>query len=273
VTDHDDTHAERPSDLHVHTSLSHDGDGTADECCAVAVRLGLATIGFAEHVDFDPADPGYGAFRYEACAEAVLQARARYAGALRVLFGVEVDYQEWLEEAIAEFLGAHAFDYVIGSVHAIRQVPVMSDSYCALRSARRAYSDYYDAVRRSAASGLFDVIGHFGYAERRGAARYGPADDDAVADVVASALTEVVRSGACLEVNAAGLRHGRSEMYPDAATVALFRSLGGRWVSMGSDAHAPADVGLGVAQSLVLTREMGLAVPGHLLAYGRSRRY
>jgi histidinol-phosphatase (PHP family) len=46
-----------------------------------------------------------------------------------------------------------------------------------------------------------------------------------------------VDRGTALEVNTSGLRHGVREPYPSPDIVALFRALGGRAVTIGSDGH------------------------------------
>ncbi len=50
-------------------------------------------------------------------------------------------------------------------------------------------------------------------------------------------LRALVESGTALEINTSGLRHPVAETYPAAPIVARFRELGGRAVTIGSDAH------------------------------------
>jgi histidinol-phosphatase (PHP family) len=56
-------------------------------------------------------------------------------------------------------------------------------------------------------------------------------------------LRALVESGTALEINTSGLRHPVAETYPSAATVARFRELGGRAISIGSDAHRAGHFG------------------------------
>lgn len=238
-------------DLHVHTCLSHDGSGTVEDHCRAALARGIRVIGFTEHVDFDPADPGFGYYDYEACVSAIMDARRRFGRDLEILMAVEIDYQDWFEEDIARFLRRHAFDYVIGSVHAVGAQRLMGAEYCAGRTAHQAYADYFAAVRKSAASGLFDVIGHPGYATRRGIGVYGEPDYAALRDEIREALQTIVDSGTCLEINGAGLRHAQAEPYPGRAILAAFRDLGGRKVTLGSDSHQPEHTGVGIPEPLL----------------------
>jgi histidinol-phosphatase (PHP family) len=211
-------------------------------------------LGFAEHVDFDPNDPGYGFFDYEAIQRAVTEAKGRYAPDLEVLLGVEVDYQTWFEDSIRTFLSSHRFEYVIGSVHAVDGLQIMGREYMATRTPTEAYRDYYEAVAQSARSGLFDIIGHVGYALRRGLKAIGPPDAEALRACTDAALDAIAQSGACLELNSAGYRHGVGTCYPPRYLVDRYHALGGRHVTLGSDAHRPVDVGGDLAGMLALCR-------------------
>lgn len=218
-----------------------------EEYCRAALSRGIQSIGFAEHVDFDPGDPDYGYYQYDACARAVLAARERYAPDLEVLLGAELDYQEWFEDSIAEFIQDHSFDFVIGSVHAVGGARLMGPEYCAGRSAHQAYADYFDAVRSSAESGLFDIIGHVGYAVRRGLGSVGAPPYSDLMEHIVEALHAIVRARVCLEINTSGMKHAGASPYPDVQLLEAFRHLGGERVSFGSDAHGPADVGVSAA--------------------------
>jgi histidinol-phosphatase (PHP family) len=64
-----------------------------------------------------------------------------------------------------------------------------------------------------------------------------PAQLAAAPELYEPALAAMIESGTALEVNASGLRQLPRETYPSAAIVARYRELGGRHVTIGSDAH------------------------------------
>lgn len=76
-------------DYHVHSNHSVDGQSSIDEMCHQAVKLGLAEIGFCEHVDFTP--KGLGLIDYERYSQELRQAQSRYGG-LTIRKGIEIDY-------------------------------------------------------------------------------------------------------------------------------------------------------------------------------------
>ena len=64
-------------------------------------------------------------------------------------------------------------------------------------------------------------------------------------------------SGTALEVNTSGLRQMPRETYPPAAIVARYRELGGRAVTVGSDAHRLGWFAFGLAEAYRLAASAG----------------
>ena len=75
-------------------------------------------------------------------------------------------------------------------------------------------------------------------------------------------------SGTALEVNTSGLRHPVGESYPSASVVARFRELGGRRVTVGSDAHRTHHFGSGLADGYRYAAAAGFGA----LTFGRGGR-
>ena len=96
---------------------------------------------------------------------------------------------------------------------------------------------YFSQVVAAARSGLFDTIGHLDVVKRYVYPHILPSQLAARPDLYEPALAALIESGTSLELNTSGLRHTVAETYPPAAVVERFRALGGRRVSVGSDAH------------------------------------
>ncbi len=185
-------------------------------------------------------------------------AREQWGDRLAIRAGVEIDYQRWFEEEIARYLDAHSFDFVIGSVHYVDRVMLMTPEYNRTRSAQQAYRDYFQAVRDSVASGLFDILGHLEYANRRGIGAWGPYDPHAYRAELEDLFDLMITKEMPLEINTAGLHQGLGVSYPTAETVALYAARGGTWLSIGSDAHHPDQLGHAYPVAARLALENGL---------------
>lgn len=230
-----------PLDTHLHTVRSPDASAMLEAYCALAVERGIGELAITDHVDFDPTMPAYGFASFADRERDVREAAARWAErGLAIRFGVEVTYEHAYEDEIRGWLRRHPHDFVIGSVHISAASPYKAEhvaGFVAGRSLHAIVQPYFDEVIGAARSGLFDSIGHLDFVKRYLVPHVMPADLAAAPELYEPILHALVESGTALEVNASGLRQLPRETYPSAAIVARYRNLGGRHVTIGSDAH------------------------------------
>lgn len=245
-------------DYHVHTVWSGDSTESVMRMCRAAVDRGLTEICFTEHADFEPTDGSYGAFDYEKCLSDINAARAVFAGRLVVRFGVEVDYQERYRSGIEEFLDGKEFDYVIGSAHYVNGV-ILEDHhrYFPGKTQDEAYNPYLENVLAVVETGWFDTLAHLDLCKRYGVRYFGPFDWQRYDPQVTAILRAVIDSGMTLEINTSGLRQSPADTYPSMGVLSRYLSLGGRNITVGSDAHSAEDIGKGIAQTIETLRSIG----------------
>jgi histidinol-phosphatase (PHP family) len=253
-----------PMDMHVHSTCSGDAVSSIIEYIHRAVALGLAEIGFCEHVDFDPRDEGYGTFdpaRYDLEIEA---ARSATPG-IGLRQGIEVAYQSSREDEIRTWLAARPWDYIVASIHvldyadgwAIISEPGTVDDYFAFHTQRQSYVPYFEELLRVACSGLGDVLGHFDLVKRYGVRCHGPFEPSVFEEEIRAVLRAAVESGMGLEINTSGLRQSPGEPYPALTVLRWYRELGGEILTVGSDAHHADDLGAGIPEALDMARAAG----------------
>ena len=230
-----------PLDSHLHTDLSPDSDVPIDAFCAAAVHRGIREIAITDHIDFDPRDPAYGYADYEVRVRQVREAADRWAArGLQVRFGAELTFNRRWEDEVRVHLQRHRYDFTIGSVHDWPDSPYRDDAraaWIAATSLPDVVGPYFAEVAGAARSGLFDTIGHFDVVKRYLHPHVSTAALAAAPELFDEALQAVVDSGTALEVNSSGLRHEVGETYPAEWVVRRYRQLGGRAVTVGSDAH------------------------------------
>ncbi|MHB8532286.1 MAG: histidinol-phosphatase [Solirubrobacteraceae bacterium] len=176
--------------------------------------------------------------------------------------GIEADFLPGSEDRTAGLLGERDFDYVVGSVHFIREGAVDMDDYSAwgtggASSAEQVWSRYFETVAESARSGLFDIIAHPDLVKIWGPQhpeRIPARDPRFFYEPTVEALAE---AGVAVEVSTAGLRKPVGELYPAPDFIAM--CLEARVpLALSSDAHSPADVGHGYEPALELLGELGV---------------
>lgn len=253
-----------PLDAHLHTDLSPDSDVPIDDFARQAVERGIAEIAITDHVDFEPGAPAYDFAPFTVRERVVREAAERWADrGVAIRFGVEITWDRRWTDDIREHLHRHAYDFVIGSVHVYRESP-----YAAERVARwvdgkplaEVVTPYFEEVEAGVRSGLFDVMGHIDFVKRYLAPHVTAADLAAAPELYEPILRALVDTGTGLEVNTSGLRQAARETYPSPAIVARYRSMGGRAVSVGSDAHRSGDFAWALADGYEAVSSAGFDV-------------
>ncbi len=230
-----------PLDAHLHTDLSPDSDVPIDAYAAAALERGITELAITDHLDFEPGAPAFGYATFADRERVVREAAERWGPqGVAIRFGVELTYDRSWEADIRDHLARHAYDFTIGSVHDRVDSPYHASrvrDWVAGRSLAEIVEPSFREVEAAARSGLFDTLGHLDVVKRYLHPHVSPGALAAAPELYEPILRALVDSGTALELNTSGLRHPVLETYPAAPIVARFRELGGRAVTIGSDAH------------------------------------
>jgi histidinol-phosphatase (PHP family) len=240
-----------PLDAHLHTDLSPDSDVPIDVYAAAALEHGVAELAITDHVDFEPGAPAFGYATFADRERIVRQAAERWGPqGVAIRFGAELTYDRSWEADIRGHLARHRYDFTIGSVHDRVDSPYSPgrvQRWVEGRSLAEIVAPAFDEVEAAARSGLFDALGHLDVVKRYLHPFVTKEALAAASELYEPILRALVDSGTALEINTSGLRHPVGETYPSAAVVRRFREMGGRAVTVGSDAHRAEQFGWGLA--------------------------
>ncbi|RJQ54212.1 MAG: histidinol-phosphatase HisJ family protein [Actinobacteria bacterium] len=243
------------ADYHIHTSRCGHARGDIAEYLRSAEEIGLAQIGFADHLPLlHKTDPSLSMSREE-LSDYVADVRdMAEIGQLPVRLGIEADFVPETVSETESILASHPFDFVLGSVHFIGEWgfddPREMAGYEG-RDPEDLYEEYFQLVIDAANSGLFDVLAHpdlikkFDVLPRLDLRPYYEEVAEAAAD-----------NGLAIEVSTAGLRKPVGEIYPSLEFLDVCRKQGVA-VMLGSDAHAPEEVGYHFDQAVDLLESVG----------------
>lgn len=264
-------------DYHIHPDFSPDASGGLLDYCQQALKLGIKEICFTTHYEPDPERAGIehvivkgkrmpvdsdwadGYFYEITCC------RKRFLE-LEIKAGVEVGYEMGLEGKIADFLRRYQFDFVLGAIHCLDHIAITAAKE--LEEFRKKLKPrggdyiaqrYFEYIRAAAGSGLFDAIAHLDiwrkYILREMDGRFARAINELIEPI----LIEIVRSGVGIEINTAPLRtKGEVEPYPPKKIVHQAVKAGIQTFTIGSDAHQPQHLGVGIQQAIQILSELGL---------------
>jgi histidinol-phosphatase (PHP family) len=186
--------------------------------------------------------------------------------------GIEADFVPGGEDRMASLLETRDFDYVIGSVHFLRDDAVDMEDYSVWnnrRSAEEIWRRYFEVLGEAARSGLFDVLAHPDLVKVWGPAHpERPLPEGDLRRYYELALDGIAESGIAVEVSTAGLRKRAKEIYPAPAFLEMCLEAGAP-VVLSSDAHHAEEVGADYEQALELLEELGV---GELCVFERRER-
>jgi histidinol-phosphatase (PHP family) len=232
---------------------------------AAAEERGIAELGVSEHVyRFAQALEVWRHPFWETYAHDDLDAYCAFVRDHTDLrLGIEADFVPGGEDRMANLLEARDFDYVVGSVHFLRDGAVDMDDHSvwdssSARSAEDIWMRYFQTIGEAARSGLFDIAAHpdlVKYWSRAHAART-PAGD--LRRFYEPAVEGIAEAGIAVEVSTAGLRKPVGEMYPARAFLEMCVEAGVP-VALSSDAHRPEDVGADYERALELLDAVGVS--------------
>lgn len=187
----------------------------------------------------------------EQYASVILEARRQ---GLPVRLGLEVDYLPGCDEALARALEGIPWDYVLGSVHFVdgQSIDMSPEITWPRADVDQLWKRYFQHLAQAARTGLFSCLAHPDLPKKYGF-RPSTFPWEAFHEVLAAAAA----TGTGFEINTAGLRKPAGEIYParELLAAAVQRGLA---IQLGSDAHAPEEVGAGFAAAMALARSAGV---------------
>jgi histidinol-phosphatase (PHP family) len=273
------------TDYHVH--LRPDDDETpperyftsenAERYREVAEERGIAELGVSEHVHrFAQALEVWSHPWYRHWASDDLDAYCEFVREETDLrLGIEADFLPGREDRLTNLLDGRDWDYVVGSVHFLRDeaVDIQGDDarwsrISAWRSEEpeRIWRRYFEALGEAARTGIFDILAHPDLVKVFGEA--GPRPDGDLRRFYDHAMEGIAESDVAIEVSTAGLRKPVGEIYPSRGFLEMCLEAG-RPVALSSDAHRPEQLGFEYERAVEWLSEAGVS---EICVFDRRRR-
>ncbi len=241
------------ADYHMHSSFSGDSESPMLEMVNAAIQAGLHDICFTEHMDLDypteKDDPeglpaGYFEVDVPKYHKSISEITKIYRDRINIGFGLEFGLKSGQEQAYKKIASENDLDFIIASTHLCNNMDITWASFWTLDSEEQLFRKYFETTLNTLDGYTdFDVYGHLDYV-----VRYAPHKDkyysySKYSDIIDEILRRIISLGKGIEINTKGKRCGMSEMNPCRDILIRYRQLGGEIITIGSDAHVPADVG------------------------------
>ena len=255
-------------DNHIHSlhsfDVSNDKENAVFELCKTAMKKGFGGISITDHFDIDAIRDGvFPPLDHDSVMKDVLAAKEEFNGRLSVCLGIELGQATHMPCESNALLEKYPYDIVLGSIHAVRGIDDFHDvDYKSLTKNEyiALWDLYIEEMLDTIKWGNIDVLTHITYPKRY-YLRHGIPDFPDIKnhgrEYFEPVFKAIIEKGITLECNTSGLRQQLSECLPNRDLLSFYYELGGRDVTLGSDAHRADDIGADFKNATEMLLDIG----------------
>ena len=254
------------ADYHVHSEFSDDSRETMEKQIERAIELGFDELCFTEHVDYGIKkdwDEGNIEWRggdgmsssvsemeplanvnYPEYFAKLLRMRETYKGKTHIKTGLEFGVQSITipqYEALWSTWGSK-LDFVLLSMHQVNNLEFWTQDFQKGKTQKEYNEEYYQEILKVIKQFKhYSILAHLDLIVRYD--KNGIYPFEKVKDLIAEILKTAIADDKGIEVNTSSWRYGLKDTQPSRDILKLYKDLGGKIITIGSDAHSTAYFG------------------------------
>ncbi len=218
------------ADTHVHSDYSIDAEDKITKMCESAIAKGVSIICFTEHIDMNSEDESCDYFDAEKYLQAIEEARNKFQEKIIILSGIEFSEPHLYPDKFKKVL-ASGYDSVLGSIYWSDDRFISDDELRKGYSSEEIFDKYYNSVLKMVEYGGFNILSHLDYPKKYNVQEY---KNNSIIEKI---LNLIIEKDIALEINTSSLRKDVDDIMPESEILAIYSNLGGKKVTIGSDAH------------------------------------
>lgn len=238
-------------DYHVHSEYSDDSVYKMESIVKDAIQKGLKEICFTDHVDYGiKVDPDITEniegkilnVNYPLYVKEIESLKKRYQDDIIIKLGLEFGIQTHTINEFEALFKRYDFDFIILSCHQVEDKEFWTQDFQKGRT-QKEYNDKYYQELLDVISIYKDysVLGHLDLITRYD--ENGDYPFENIKDIVTKILKIVIKDGKGIEINTSSHRYGLKDLTPSRDILKLYRDLGGKIITIGSDSHEESHLG------------------------------
>jgi len=237
-------------DFHMHTTHSHDGISGMEEYIIKAIETGMQAICFTEHADYSNVSFGHKNYNPDAFFREFRYMKEKYGSRMEICAGIELGEPHLCSKEL-ELLSEYPYDFILGSIHWCGDRyfgKALADS-C---TAKEFFDIYWNEILKAARQGGFDALAHIDLPFRVFQELY------YTEEMMKNIFGYLLDRNIVLEINTSSIRRGVNGGLIGRDLLEIYRDCGGKYVTIGSDAHRVEDMGADYIRARKLALECGL---------------
>ena len=248
------------ADYHIHTEFSDDSREPMQNQIERAIELGLDEICFTDHIDYGIKkdwEEGNIVFRggdgmssdpsqMDPCANVnypeyfgkLLRMKEIYKGKITIKQGLEFGIQTITVDQYEKLFDRYKdqLDFILLSMHQVNNLEFWTQDFQRGKTQKEYNEEYYREIYEvQKVFKHYSVLAHLDLLVRYDLQGIYPFEN--VKDMIAEILKLAIADGKGIEVNTSSWHYGLADTQPSRAILKLYKDLGGKIVTIGSDAH------------------------------------
>ncbi len=229
-------------DYHIHTMLCNHAQNGMEDYINKAVSAGFNEICFLDHLTISEPGNRLSMLLSEVSLyfQAVQRLKRIYKNTILIKAGLEVDYHPQYVEQIHNITDTFSFDVIGGSLHFPGGIDIVSNKsdWCKGEyNTDNIYRLYFEYIDKMLDDDYCDFICHIDLIKKFG--RYSLESIEKELDII---IKKIAKKNLAVEVNTSGYSHPANNAYPSFDILKKCFEAGIE-ITIGSDAHDPADIG------------------------------
>lgn len=247
------------ADYHLHCEYSDDSNEPMENQIQQAIASGLDEMCFTDHVDYgikrdwdDPAgiiilhaiehgkevDLVLANVNYPKYFEALNMYQKKYAPSISIKKGLEFGIQSITVDAFEKLYASYQdeLDFVLFSMHQVNNLEFWTQDFQKGKTQKEYNDEYYKEIYQTMQMfHHYSCLAHLDLLARYDENGIYPFENEK--DVIAEILKYAIQDGKGIEINTSSWKYGLKDTQPSRAILKLYKDLGGKIITVGSDAH------------------------------------
>ena len=268
------------ADYHIHTEFSDDSREPMENQVRQAIEIGLEEICFTEHVDYgvkkdwnegeiewrggdgvnydDSMKEPLANADYPVYFDKIRRMREEFAGQIRIKSGLEFGIQTITIPQYERLWSRYAddLDFVLLSMHQVDNKEFWNQEFQRGKTQKEYNEAYYREILNVMRQFKhYSVLAHLDLIVRYD--RNGVYPFRELRDIVSEILRTAISDGKGIELNTSSWHYGLADTQPSRDILRLYRDLGGRIITIGSDGHTTKYLGDHIREAQQILRGIG----------------
>ena len=258
-------------DYHIHTNYSDDCEYPMEEVVKDAISMGAKEICITDHTDYGVKtdwDSGEevvykaGMARlnvdYPRYYEEIIRLQNKYGDKITLKLGMEFGVQMHTMDRYENLFKKYPFDFIILSLHQVKDLEIWCKEFQEGKSWQEYNEQYYQEMFALVQNYKnYSVLGHIDFITRYDDNGIYPFEK--VKPIIEEILKTVIADGKGIEVNTSCYRYGLDDLTPSREILRLYRKLGGRIITIGSDSHKKEQLCIYIEKTMQELKKLGFA--------------